>query len=205
MKKILTALLFSGVLLSAPLSWAQENAAAPPEQQAPAGPPPAWLDYKPTYTGEESDISNPHRTAEEITTWAQQAAADVLSFSQADYADKMNGFKKYFVQQGWQLYTAYLKDTKVINMVGDGGYSVGAIVDEVPEIVNQGASGGAYHWIMRMPITISFFKKDPVTGETKAGASGKFFLFLDVLRVAEGGGDNGIAITNWRIMDVPKP
>jgi hypothetical protein len=220
MKKILTAVLFAGVLLSASLSWAQANAPAPAApsiavpaaaaQQAPGAPAPApeplpaWLEYKPTYTGEENDIANPHRTADEMTTWAQQAAADVLSFSPDDYDAKMTGFKKYFVKQGWQLYTAYLKDSRVVEMVGAGGYSISAIVTEVPEIVNQGASGGAYHWIMRMPITIGFYKKDPASGDTKTGPSAKFYLFIDVLRVAQGGGDDGVAITNWRIMDVPK-
>ena len=209
MRKILIALFFVGTMLTSSPVWAQGPAAVPPpsNQQAapvPDQPRPARLEYKPSYLGEQTDIGNPHRTTEEITTWAQQAAAEVLSFGKIDYADRMNGFKKYFVQQGWQLYTAYLKDSKVIDMMSDDGYSVGAIVDEVPEIINQGPSGGAYHWIVRMPITISFFKKDIVTGETKTGSSGKYFLFMDVLRVAEGGGEDGIAITNWRVMDVPK-
>ncbi len=116
----------------------------------------------------------------------------------------MTGFRKYFVPQGWQLYMAYLKDTKVMDMVGSGGYTIGAIVTEVPEIVNKGATGGAYHWILRMPITISFFKKDQ-SGDSKTGPTGKFYLFMDIMRVAQGGGDDGIAITNWRMMDVPKP
>ena len=205
MRNILAAAFFAGAIVFSSLVCAQGNVAAPADQQAaPAAPRPAWLEYKPAYLGEETDIGNPHRTTEEITTWSQQAAAEVLSFSKENYTDKMGSFKKYFVQQGWSLYTAYLKDTKIIDMVGEGGYSIGTIVDEVPEIVNQGSSAGAYHWILRMPITITFFKKDPVTGETKAGSSGKFFLFVDVLRVAAGGGDDGIAIANWRVMDVPK-
>jgi hypothetical protein len=228
MKKILTAVLFAGVLLSASFAGAQENAAAtppsaaaplpaaataPPSAAAPVSPAqqapastelPAWLQYKPTYTGEENDIANPHRTSDEMTTWAQQAAADVLTFDKANYSDRMSGFKKYFVLQGWQLYAGYLRDSKILSMVHDGGYAVGAIVDEVPEVVHSGATNGAYHWIMRMPITVSFFKKDPATGDMKTGPSGKFYLFLDILRVPQGGGDDGIAIINWRIMDVPK-
>ncbi len=179
----------------------------PAAQQQPAAQPgqlPSWMEYKPAYTGEENDITNPHRTTEEITTWTQQAAADVLTFSSDDYKGKITGFKRYFVTQGWEQYVAYLKDTKAIDKVSVDGYSIGAIVDEAPQIINQGSSNGAYHWILRMPITISFFKKDPASGETKTGPSGKFYLFMDVLRVAQGGGDDGIAITNWRVMDVPK-
>lgn len=220
MKRILAAIFFAGILLNGVLSnssfsWAQDNAAAPPpvaaapaapgQQGVPATaePMPSWLEYKPSYTGEENDIANPHRTTDEMAMWAQQAAADVLTFSQDDYSKRMAGFKKYFLQQGWVLYTAYLKDTRVLEMI-NGGYAIGAIVSEVPEIVHSGATNGAYHWILRMPITISFFKKDPASGKAKTGPSGKFYLFMDVMRVSEGYGDDGIAIINWRVMDVPK-
>ena len=204
MKKALAAVFFSGVLLSVTSSLAQENAATPLQPEIPPAPLPAWLEYKPSYVGEQNDIANPHRTAEEITMWAQGAAADVLSFSQEDYTDKMNEFKKYFVEQGWQPYTAYLQNTKILSIVSEKGYSIGAIVDDVPEIIKQGASDGAYHWTLRLPITVSFFKKDLVTGDMQTGSSGKFFLFIDVLRVAEGGGDNGIAIDDWRVTDATK-
>lgn len=189
-------------LLSSTASWAQQPTA--PAQAAPPEKLPAWLQYKPMYAGEESDIGNPHRTAQEITTWAQQAAADVLTFDRETQAQKMAEFKKYFNAQGWGLYTSYLKDNKILTMVNESGYAIGAVVTEVPEIINQGAGGGAYHWVQRMPITISFSKRDAATGEIKPGPSGKFYLFMDIKRAAQGGGDDGIVIDNWRVMDVPK-
>jgi hypothetical protein len=193
--------------LSPAPSLAQQGAAPPPAPAA-AQPLPSWLEYKPAYVGEENDISNPHRTTEEITTWAQQAAADVLTFDKDNYTAKMVSFKKYFAPMGWDQYTEYLKDTKVVDMVGGNGYSIGAIVDEVPQIVNQGTTNGAYHWILRMPLTISFFTKDAASGQAKTGPSGKFYLFVDILRVAKNsgiGGEDGIAIISWRVMSPPKP
>ena len=196
MNKILIAVFLAVTLLGASFAGAQAPAPAP--APVPAKQKPAWLEYKTPYVGEENDIANPHRTSDEISTWAQQAAADVLTFGNADYKEKLMGFKKYFVQQGWQLYTTYLKNEKFINMVAEDGYSVGAIVNDVPEIVSQGPTEGAYHWIVKMPITISFFSTD-AAGYTKTGASGKYILFMDILRVTEGGGDNAIAIDNWRV------
>ena len=212
MKRLLGAVLFAIILSGASAARAQDDgsvagveettpatAAAPQVESVPD-----WLKYKPAYQGEENNVANPHRTTDEITAWAQQAAADVLSFNKENLNARMESFKKYFVKQGWLLYISYLKDNKVIDMVNQQGYSVSTIVSQVPEIVNRGASGGVYHWILRMPITVSFFKKDPATGEPKQGPSGKFYLFLDVSRVAIGGGDDGIDITNWRVMEVPK-
>ncbi|MFH1157576.1 MAG: DotI/IcmL family type IV secretion protein [Pseudomonadota bacterium] len=189
MKKILVVALLASGLFAPSLASAQPH-------KAPARP--SWLEYKSPYVGEENDIANPHRTTGEIASWAQQAAADSLSFSRADYKIKLNGFKKYFVPEGWKFYAAYLKNTRLINMVVDDGYTVGTIVNDLPEIVNQGVSNGVYHWIVRMPITISFFSAGP-QGVSRPGASGKYLLLLDVGRVAEG----GIAIMSWAVEDMP--
>lgn len=187
----------------APVTAAPPGTAQAPAAEAPLPPRPAWLEYHPVYTGEENDMNNPNRTHEEIAQWAQQAAADVLSFSKSDYNAKMASFKRYFQPQGWKLYTAYLTDSRAIDMVGKQDLIMGAIVDELPEIVNQGSAGGAYHWILRMPVTIGFHRLD-AEGMPKTVASGKFYLFIDVQRVAVGLGDNGVAIVNWRVMDAPK-
>lgn len=199
MKKILMAALLAAILFAPSPASAQPPKAPAQPQQAPAKAQPSWMEYKNPYVGEEDNIANPHRTAGEITAWAQQAAADSLTFSRGDYKGRLNGFKKYFVPQGWQYYAAYLKDSKLINMVVDDGYSVGTIVNELPEIVNQGPSEGVYHWVVKMPITISFFVVDQQQGSSRSSASGRYLLFLDVARVAEG----GIAIVNWSVEDMP--
>jgi hypothetical protein len=199
------AVLFVVMLSGACAAWAQTQTLASPAP-APAASSaavqlPAW---KPSYAGEQNDIANPHRSTAEITAWAQQAATDVLSFGREDRAAKMEGFKKYFVSQSWQLYASYLRDSKILDMVDQNGYSVGTIVSRAPEIRDRGSSNGAYHWIVGMPITISFYKKDPASGALKPGPARGFYLFLDISRVAEGGGDDGIAIINWRVMDAQK-
>lgn len=166
---------------------------------------PSWMEYKPSYAGEESNIANPNHTRDEMTSWAQAAAAEVLTFDKTGYNERMKILAKYFAADGWTGYSEYLKSSKVLDMVMSQGYSVSAIVADVPEIVNQGAVSGVYHWIMRMPITISFTKAAAPGAAPQEGPAGKFYLFMDVMRVAEGkGGSNGLAITKWRIMDMPK-
>ena len=210
MTRLLRAVLFAVILLGVSAARAESisvdvpDSASAPASARPAETVPDWMKYRPAFQGEENNIANPHRTTEEIAAWAQQAAADVLSFNKENRAARMADFQKYFVKQGWMLYIAYMQENKVLSMVDQQGYAVSTIVSQVPEIVNRGASNGVYHWILRMPITISFYKKDPSTGEPKPGPHGNFYLFLDISRLAEGGGDNGIAITNWRVMDVPK-
>ena len=49
---------------------------------------------------------------------------------------------------------------------------------------------------------------DPLVAPTaaaaaRAGLSAKYYLFLDISRVATGGED-GLAVANWRMIDAPK-
>lgn len=204
MKKILAGVFLFTLLMNPSFSPAQETPAPPVAAPVPAAPLPAWLNYKSPYEGEENKIANPHRTPDEMVIWAQQAAAETLSFKSSDFKEKMTEFKKYFAESGWLAYITYLKDSKLADMVNEDGYSIGTIVNTVPEIVSHGNMDGAYHWIIRMPITLSFFNTDAASGKTRTGGSGKYMLYMDVMRVAEGGGENGIAINNWRVDDIKK-
>jgi len=189
MKKILIVVLLVTGVFSLSLAWAQSQQATKL---------PSWLEYKNPYVGDGNSIANPHRTREEIASWAQQAAADSLSFSSANYKIKFKSFQKYFVREGWQFYIAYLRETKLINMVAEDGYTVGTIVNDLPKIINKGNYEGVYHWVVKMPITISFFSAD-TQKNPEPYASGKYLLFLDIWRVANG----GIAIMDWKVNDIP--
>ncbi len=161
-------------------------------------PKPGWMEYKPPYAEASSDLSHPHRTIDEVAIWSQEMAANALSLTPADYKAKLEEFKKYFAPQGWQLYDAYLKDSKLMNRVVEGKYSAATIVSSDPEIVNHGAVEGVYHWIVKSPVTISFFTNGHARTATP-DASESAILYIDVARTAESDGNDGLAISHWRV------
>lgn len=180
------------------------QAQAPAAEQQPLQPKPDWLSYKDPYIGEENNITKPKLSPEEVTLWSQDAIADILSFGPGDYKTKLGGFKKYFVPAGWQAYADFLRNAKLIDKVKDEGYAIRTIVTTPPDIVSHSlVEGGAYHWIVKLPVTLSFFIGGN-NNRDKADASGNYLVFIDVTRVSEGG-DKGIAIQNWRVDDVPAP
>ena len=193
-KKLLIAGLAIGLSVSPVLVQAAD---------APAGAPPKgdWMKYNTPYVGEENNPANPHRSAEEISIWAQKVVTDILSFSKANYKEKFVQFKKHFVPAGWNLYAAYLKNSKLLNRVIEEGFSVGTIATETPEIVQQGSASGAYHWIVRIPVTVGLFTVNP-QGENVASATQKSILFIDIGRVEGTEDEDGIAIHNWRMDEV---
>ena len=118
MKKTL-ALLFAALLLAGP-ALAQDGPLdtaptpstldqppqpldqSPPDAAptAPSGPAGAdWLQYKNPYAGEQSDITNPHRSAEEITAWGAKAVADALSFPEGSFDTHIREVKPYFWEE----------------------------------------------------------------------------------------------------------
>ncbi len=195
----LAGLVLLGALAVTPALAQDPAATAPPP--APAAPAtdakPDWMAYKNPYVGEETDIANPHRNSDEIAAWARQAATDVLSFGPGDYREKIAGFKKYFAATGWQLYADYLRSSNTLTSVTTEGQTVGAIADGQAEIVNSGPVDNAYHWIVKVPLTISFSIKG-ANGAVKPTTTGKYTLFLDLARTAATDGD-GIVINNWRV------
>jgi hypothetical protein len=164
---------------------------------------PDWMKYHTPYIGEQTNINNPHRTTTEILAWSQATTSNLLTMSPTDYKLKLTEFKKYFVPQGWQDYAGFLRDTKTISMVTQEGYSINTIVNLDPVMLNHGAVAGAYHWLMQVPITVSFLITAP-NGELQTSGIDKYILTLQVGRVAEGSGDNGIAIESWKVQRVTK-
>lgn len=172
------------------------DAAAQPAATAPGGKP-DWMTYKNPYAGEETDLANPHRNSDEISAWARQAATDVLSFGPTDYRTKLGAFKKYFGPTGWQTYADYLRSSNILSAVTTDGLTVGAIAGGQPEVVNSGPVDNVFHWIVKIPVTVSYYNKG-ADGAAKEFSSAKYTLFMDMARTATTDSD-GISINNWRM------
>lgn len=173
-----------------------------PAAEAPpvSAPKPDWMNYRTPYGGEaqKNTLASPHRTTDEIIVIAGQIGVELLSLDTATYKEKLAEFKKYFVPQGWQLYAAYLKDTDIIGKVRDNGYSMRAIANGSADIVSQSAVNNVYHWVVKIPLTVSL-------AAAGAESSEKQVLFMDMMRVTEADGNNGLAIVNWRMDSASAP
>jgi len=185
------------IALSFPAYAAREN--SQPALRTTANTP-AWAKYKEPYVGDYNNLAKPNRTNYEISNWAQKTVAEVLSFDPEKLERHLKKIKKYFVKKGWIKYARFLDKSKTINLVTDDGYSVRSIVNLPPDIINKGSEDKIYHWIVKMPITISIFKHDE-NNEIKTRASENYILYMDLIRVKNRGFDNSanIAISDWEI------
>jgi hypothetical protein len=191
-------------LIAALLAGAAPVQAADKEVQWPVGEKPAqpltgvW-EYKDAYTGEENDIKNPNRTQEEVLAWAQQRAADVMSFTPDNIDKKLSQIQGGFVSQGWEQYKAYMQESDVLNRVKAQGFSVVTIVNGEALILNSGTGGTqSYHWLVEMPLMVTLSRAG-MGGDMQPMSGGSFKLIMQLGRVASNRGVDGLAVESWKI------
>jgi hypothetical protein len=219
MKRFWLAGLSLAALLHTGAAFAQTPAGAPAAAPVPAAAPPAaavpapapapaaapaqqggdWTSYNP-YSGEESDLKNPNRTQEEILSWSQQRSTEVLSYKgdNTEVDNKLKSVQKDFTQAGLQQYYAYLTDSKLIDMVKSQGYSVTTIVNGDSIILNSGSVAGSYHWLVELPLMVTFLHTN-ADGNQDPVAGGAFKLTMQLGRVPQGQGVDGMAIESWKM------
>lgn len=158
-----------------------------------------WMTYRNPYAGEQNNLTNPNRTPAEIQAWTQKAVASALSFGPDDFTPKLTDAKKLFVTKGWAEYAEYVKQAQLMERVRNQGMTLSTILNGDAAIVASEAVAGAYRWLLRAPVMMTFLKKDAATGQLKPVGTGRFTLTLQLGRVAKDQGDEGIAIESWKI------
>jgi hypothetical protein len=184
---------------ASPQARASAQAPAPAPAPAPSGGGDINSLFQNPYSGEENDLGNPNRTSEEITSWAQQRAAEVMSFTAENLNDKARSQLKDFNEQGLAEYKKYMTDSRLLEMVRSQQYTVTTIANGDALVLNSGSIGGAYHWIVELPIMVTFHHMDVATNEAKPVAGGEFKLVVDVGRVLPKDGVDGLQIMSWKM------
>ena len=195
-KLLLAALLAAGALAYASTAPAQEGKAADPLQQKSQ---PAWMEYKNPYVSQHADISNPHRTTEEILVWSQKIVSSALNFEPDDFNARVTDLKKIFVGEGWNEYAGYLRESRLADMVRVDRLHVATIVNGDPMVVNKGPAGGNYHWVVSAPLLVTFMRQDLNTGEKSPVSGGNYRLTMQIGRTTPDAGDEGTVVESWRI------
>ena len=175
-------------------------AAAAPVTAAPAATA-DWMNYKAPYTGEQNVLLNPHRTPEEILEWSQNSIAESLSYTPANFNDRLMTIKKTFSPEGWAQYVAWVQSVKIDNSVRKMGLSVNAVVKTDIGIINNGPVAGAYRWLVQAPIIVSLVKEiEGEDGETLYTKN--YRLTIQVGRADKTGNEDGLLIESWKAEDI---
>src|SRR5690606_21245301 len=108
---------------------------------------PAWMEYKNPYVGEQNDLSNPHRSSDEVIAWGRDMATDALTFTAETFTAKLEELRPSFSNAGWTDYGTYMRDSRFLDMVGQKKYNAATIVDGDIALKGSGTVAGAYRWL----------------------------------------------------------
>ncbi|TAL31862.1 MAG: hypothetical protein EPN97_10655 [Alphaproteobacteria bacterium] len=125
-----------------------------------------------------------------VADWVKGAAADIMTFDHKNHAEHFDAAKKYFTSVGWETFDAALKRSRVVDAVTSQSQTVTAEASGEPVIVQEGALGGKYRWIVQMPLVVTY--KAPENKRVD-----KLQLNLVLERVSLAGSPDGIGIAQW--------
>jgi len=205
------AIVFALTILLLPLAVAAPAGAPPPseegnEQQWGDKPSSALPDYL-QFNHDKNIITNmhlPHRTKSEILMWSEKTVAALMSFGASNLYDHFEDIKPNFVESGWNEFMKYINGAGLQNYVNDKRYQLVTVINGPTYVRREGALAGVYRWEIEAPLLFSFYKTDVygnIPAESEPDATAELQLVVNVTRIAEGGGEEQVAISGWRVQD----
>lgn len=179
-------LLFIGVFYYA---YHVEKTVEPVGENAPFPTQTAILDD----TLETDPVTEPHRTRREMQVWIVEAVSELLNIDSEKRDIIMEEAKPYFTDEGYKQYRGYLNTNNLFAEIGKGAVTLSAIVDQTPQVLNEGLISGKYRWLYDVPIVMSVI---PATG---AAQNQQAVLRVQLARVDETVNAHRIVIESWSV------
>lgn len=159
--------LFPAVLALLGASPALAQAPAAPEIGAPKAPAVAAAPSA-VECASRVPLAEPNMSTARAGAWFALAAADVYSFSFADYRKELTAASADFTPEGWQGFQEALKQSGNLQTVLDQKLVVGAVPTGVPFAVSQGVVGGRWTWTFEMPLLVVYQSATGLTRQNLA-------------------------------------
>lgn len=168
------------------------------QQDAPAGTVPEWMTYQDPYGAKGTDKSAAHRSQTEIIAWVQNKTTDALTFSPENFREKLGQIKPTFTADGWQGYSDFMRGGGIADSVQNKGYIMGSIVNGEVAMLNHGEVAGSYHWLLEVPVVVSFAQKGS-DGKVRQMPGGGFTIKVMVGRTSTDILEDGLAFESWEV------
>lgn len=141
-----------------------------------------------------------HRSPKEIGDWLMTAVSDTLSFEVTKDGSKPLLKSQYFTPAGLKQFEDFLGRTGMQKVLDSRQYNLRSFVRQTPLLLNEGSVQGHYRWLFEVPVMVSYiegsnFKYDNL--QKKEPINQAMTLTLQVTRVKEGGGKEGVLIEIW--------
>lgn len=141
------------------------------------------------------DVS--HRPAEEIGKWLMTAVSDAMSFEVTEDGSPPALKREYFTPAGLAKFQEFLTKTGIQKVIDSRKYHLRSFVRNTPLILNEGAAAGHYRWLFEVPLMVSYIPPGNFKYKSGDAVNQAITLTLQVTRVREGAGPEGVLIEIW--------
>lgn len=142
------------------------------------------------------DIS--HRSSSEIGKWLMTAVSDTMSFEIDEEGAAAPIKREYFTPSGVTQFQEFLTKTGIQKVLDSRKYHMRSFVRQSPLLLNEGAVQGHYRWLFEVPLMVSYITPGNFKYENSEAINQAITLTVQVTRVREGGGAEGVLIEIWK-------
>lgn len=150
------------------------------------------------------DIDQPDRSPEEIAEWAGAVVVQALTLSPATYQKTLGQIGPNFAPYGLKEYQDYIGKVGLIETLTKSNMRVQAITEGSPQVIRDGLVSGSYHWLVQVPLMITFYNDAVRKIEDKNAALGqnqKMTIQVQVGRTPKkDSASSGVAIERWVVI-----
>lgn len=143
---------------------------------------------------ENDAVTKAHRTRREMQTWIVRSVSELLNLDNANKNIVFTAARPYFTGAAFTQYEAYLKGGDTLPEIEAGRMRLGTIVDQTPQLLNEGVIGNSYRWLYDVPVMMT---RTPAQGTPQTVRA---TLRLQLGRVAEDVNSDKMVIESWQVL-----
>lgn len=135
-------------------------------------------------------LNEPNLSTPALTSWAAQAATEVMTFGFHDYRRRLQESSRNFTRTGWDSFTKAMDRARIIQLVEAQQQVVTAAPESAPIVVSEGVSMGRYQWMVQMPLIVNY--------QSAGGQrTDKLLIQMLIVRVPRLESPSGVGIEQW--------
>jgi len=135
-------------------------------------------------------LNQPNLSTPALTSWAAQAATEVMTFGFNDYQRRLQEASRNFTRRGWDSFTKALQEADTVDAAIGNKQIITAAPRAAPVVIQEGVVGNRYEWLVQMPLLLTFESADKSKTDT-------YYVTLRIVRVSRLESANGVGIEQW--------
>ncbi len=142
-------------------------------------------------------LDQPHIALSNVANWVVTAASNAMSFDAPDYRQDLVENLVYFEKNGHEEFQKFLRETGIGETLTSNKFYLRSFVEHTPLLLNQGESGGSYHWLFEVPMMITYMDRRMKDYKGVRPLNQRLTLKVQVGRVADKNAPETLQIEHW--------